>query len=271
MKTLYLMRIRQFIFFLLALCMVSTAMAQRSSDVGEQIDSVQIQKNERRANRGLVDTKNVFVPKGQWIFGGTASYSQHLNETYKMLIIEDINSEGYTFKLSPLVAYAITDNMALGARVNYGRTFTRIDSANISIGEGESSTNISTDYYYALKHSYSVGAVCRQYIPLGRNKRFAIFNEVQLSLGGSQSKIATDSPIRGTFSKSFDVGLSVNPGIIAFASNVMAVEVTIGVAGIQFNRTKQIHNQIATGKTTSSFMNFSVNLLSVGLGVSFYL
>ena len=271
MKTLNWMRIKHFIFFLLALCMASTAMAQRSSDVRVVTDSVQLQKSERRANRGLVDTKNVFVPKGQWIFGGTASYSQHLNDNYKLLIVEDIASEGYTFKVSPLVAYAVTDNMALGLRINYGRTFMRIDNANLSIGEGESSTNISMDYYYALKHSYSAGAVWRQYIPLGRNKRFAIFNEVQLSMGASQSKVATDYPIRGTYSESFDAGLSVNPGIVAFASNVMAVEVTVGVAGIQFSRTTQVHNQVATGKTSASFMNFSVNLLSVGLGVSFYL
>lgn len=265
------MRIKQLLFILLALCVASTAMAQRRSEDRQPSDSVLLQMTERRANRGLVDIKNVFVPKGQWIFGGTASYSQHLNETYKLLIIDGINSEGYTFKLSPLVAYAITDNMAVGARINYGRTFMRIDDANLSIGEGDTGTNISMDYYYALKHSYSVGGVWRQYIPLGRNKRFAIFNEVQLSMGGSQSKVATDEPIRGTYSSSFDAGLSVSPGIIAFVSNVMAVEVNVGVAGVQFSRTKQIHNQVATGKTSASYMNFSVNLLSVGLGVSFYL
>lgn len=256
---------------MLALCTTSVVAAQRHGIDEPIVDSLQLKIDQRRANRGLVDVNNVFVPKGQWIFGGGASYSQHANEGYKMLIIDDIDSEGYTFKVSPMVAYAIADNMALGARLNYGRTFMRINSASLSLGDGETGTNISTNFYYALKHSYSVGAIWRQYIPLGRNKRFAIFNEMQLSLGASQSKFATDSPVRGTFSKSFDAGVSVNPGIIAFASNVMAVEVNVGVLGIQFNRTKQIHNQVTTGKTTASLMNFSVNLLSVGLGVSFYL
>lgn len=256
---------------MLALCVASVAMAQRRGVDKVKSDSVRLQMEQRRANRGLVDTKNVFVPKGQWIFGGTASYSQHKNEGYKMLIIEDINSAGYTFKVSLLVAYAIADNMALGARLNYNRTLMRIDSASLSIGDEETGTHISTDFYYAVKHSYSLGGIWRQYIPLGRNKRFAIFNEVQLSLGASQAKFATDSPVRGTFSRSFDAGLSVNPGIIAFATNVMAVEVTVGVMGLQFSRTKQVHNQVETGKTSASMMNFSVNLLSVGLGMSFYL
>ena len=35
--------------------------------------------NEKRRQRGLTDTHNLFVPRGQWIFGGTASYSAHSN------------------------------------------------------------------------------------------------------------------------------------------------------------------------------------------------
>ena len=45
----------------------------------------------------------------------------------------------------------------------------------------------------------------------------------------------------------------------------------VGVMGIQYSHTKQVHNQVSTGDTKASFMNFSVNLLSIGLGVSFYL
>lgn len=265
------MRIKQIIILTLALCATLSAVAQRRGVEKELPDSVLTQIEQRRANRGLVERNNVFVPKGQWIFGGTASYSVHKNNDYKALIVEDINSKGYTFKASPMIAYAVADNMALGARFNYGRTFMRLDSASISLGDGETGTNLSTDFYYALKHSYSLGAIWRQYIPLGKNKRFAIFNEIQLAMGASQSKFAQDQPVKGTFSKSFNAALSVNPGIIAFASNTMAVEVSVGVMGVQLNSTKQIHNQVETGKSTSSFMNFSINLLSIGLGVSFYL
>ena len=234
-------------------------------------DSARWERNQRRSERGLVDMNNVFVPKGQWIFGGTASYSTHDNSDYKLLILEDVTSMGYTVKVSPLVAYAVADNMAVGGRFNYNRTFLKIDSASLSFGDQETGTHISTDFYYALQHSYSCGAVWRYYIPLGRNKRFALFNEVQLSVGASRAKFATDSPVRGTFSKSLDVGLGVNPGIIAFASNVMAVEVNVGMMGINYSHTKQVHNQVMKGEANSSFMNFSVNLLTIGLGVSFYL
>lgn len=231
----------------------------------------QLKREQRRERRGLVEMGNVFVPKGQWIFGGTASYSTHDNDKYKLLILEDVTSTGYTVKASPMVAYAVADNMALGGRINYNRMFMRIDSASLSFGDEETGTHLSTDFYYALKHSYSAGAIWRQYIPLGANRRFALFNEIELSMGFSRAKFATDSPVRGTFSKSYDAGLGINPGVIAFASNVMAVEVNVGVMGIQFSHAKQVHNQVASGKTNSSFMNFSVNLFSIGLGVSFYM
>ena len=51
---------------------------------------------------------NQFVPRGQWIFGASASYSTHTNKDYTFLVIEDINSDGYTFKVTPLIASGTT-------------------------------------------------------------------------------------------------------------------------------------------------------------------
>ncbi len=74
--------------------------------------------------------KHVFVPAGQWIFGGSASYSTHTNSNYTFLIVEGIDSDGYTFKITPMIGYALRDNMAVGLRLIYSRTLLRIDGAN---------------------------------------------------------------------------------------------------------------------------------------------
>lgn len=227
--------------------------------------------NEIRAGRGLVDTRNVFVPKGQWVFGGSASYSTHTNDNYSFFIFENIDSDGYTFKVSPMIGYAVRDNMALGVRFIYGRTLLKVDGGELNLGDDESGTHITADYYYSLKHSYSVAAVWRQYIPLGSNKRFALFNELSLTLGGHQSKFAADQPVRGTYETGKTVSLGVSPGLIAFATNTMAVEINVGVMGISYTHTTQVKNQVSTADVSTSNMNFRVNLLSIGLGVSFYL
>lgn len=227
--------------------------------------------NEMREQRGLTDVNNLFVPKGQWIFGGTASYSTHSNDSYRFLVVEGINSKGYNFKVSPLIAYAFHDNMALGARFVYSRALLKLDNAKLSLGDEDSGIDITARDFYSLRHTYTVAAVWRQYIPLGRNKRFALFNEVQLAGGGTQARFAYDSPVKGTYETGYTFSLGISPGIIAFATNNMAVEVNVGVMGLSYTNTKQVHNQVSVGHRSSSFMNFKVNIFSIGLGMYFYL
>lgn len=228
-------------------------------------------RNEIRNQRGLSDVKNLFIPKGQWVFGGTASYSTHSNDTYQFLVIEGIQSRGYNFRVSPLIAYAVRDNMALGGRFIYSRSLLKLDKAQLKFGDDESGTNIAVKDYYSLRHTYSAAVIWRQYIPLGKNKRFALFNEMQLSAGGTQARFANDSPVKGTYETGYTLSLGISPGIIAFATNNMAVEVNVGVMGITYTSTKQVHNQVSVGKRSSSMMNFKVNIFSIGLGLVFYL
>ena len=227
--------------------------------------------NEKRRERGLTDPRNLFVPKGQWVFGGTASYSTHTNEGYQFLIVEGIDSKGYTVRVSPMIAYALTDNMALGGRFIYSRTLLELDKAELQLGDEGSDTDLKANNYYSLRHNYSVAAIWRQYIPLGRNKRFALFNETQLSVGGTQARFTNDSPVKGTYETGYTLSLGISPGIVAFATNNMAVEVNVGVMGISYTHTKQVHNQVTVGKRNTSMMNFKVNIFSIGLGMACYL
>lgn len=239
----------------------------RTSDQPQQTLTI----NQMRSQRGLTDTHNLFIPKGQWIFGGTASYSTHTNQSYQFLIVEGINSTGYTFKVSPMIAYAFRNNMALGGRFIYSRTLLKLDKASINFGDEGSSVNLNVRDYYALQHNYQVAAIWRQYIPLVRNKRFALYNEMSLAGGGSQARFANDSPVKGTYQKGYSFSLGISPGIIAFATNNMAVEVNVGVMGITYDHTEQVHNQVTVGERNISQMNFKINIFSIGLGVAFYL
>ena len=251
------------------LLLPSAAIAQESTAATEsQTDSLARIQKLRRENRGLSNLKTEFVPKGQWVFGGSVSFSTHSNNNFNFLIIEDIKSNGYQFKVTPLVGYAYSKNSLVGVRVGYSRGLTELDNASLSI------TSLDNSYYYSLKHSYNVEALWRTYIPLGKdNKRFALFAEVALAMGGSQSKLAAgpQQSLSGVYASSFDVGLGVNPGISAFLTNNMAIEVNIGVLGFNYSKTRQIGNQVVEGTTSSSQMNFKVNLFSIGLGASFYL
>ena len=227
--------------------------------------------NQRRELRGLTSKSNDFVPRGQWIFGGTASYSTHTNRDYAFLVVEGIDSEGYTFRISPFVAYAVSRNMAVGGRFIYSRTLLKVDNAEMNMGDEDTGVNIAVDNYYVLRHSYEGAVTWRNYIPLGKSKRFAIFTDMQLSAGGIQGKYAEGQPVRGTYETGYSLGLGISPGLVAFATNNMAIEVSVGVMGISYSHLRQVHNQVSTGNRSSSNMNFKVNIFSIGLGMAFYL
>lgn len=272
---------KKFYTLFLVLFVWSSVSAQTTEEVtltaASDTSVVTLSPNEARKQRGFTSNIN-FVPKGQWIFGGTASYSTHRNSSYQLAIIDNINSEGYTANVSPMIAYAPWKNMAVGIRFGYGRSLLALDSASLAIGEGDTSVNIDVDYYHQIKHSYTGSLFWRPYIPLGQSNRFAIFAELQLNFTTSQSKLVAEDGIvdgytnyRGSYSETFGGSLALQPGIVAFVSNNTALELSIGVFGIGLERTSQLRNQIDEGSITSSNMNFKVNLLSIGFGVSFYL
>ena len=155
-------------------CEKMAVMAQKKA-TGSDSTSVVYSHSQRRQNRGIANIRTEFVPKGQWVFGGSVSYSTHTNNNYNFLIIEDIQSNGYQFKVTPLVGYAYSKNSLIGVRFGYSRGLTELDNASLSI------TSLDNSFFYSLKHAYNVEALWRKYIPLGRdNKRFALFAEVGL-------------------------------------------------------------------------------------------
>ena len=74
----------------------------------------------------------------------------------------------------------------------------------------------------------------------------------------------------GTYEKSSDVSLGLNPGMMAFVNDHLAVEINVGMLGLKYSHVDQVHNQVDTGERTSTQINFKVNILAIGFGVSYY-
>lgn len=211
-----------------------------------------------------------FVPKGQWITGVSISFSQSNHDNYQFLVLEGIKGDAYSFKVSPMLMYCFKDNLAAGGRFAYQRTLTRVDNAKFVLA---SDTDYSIDNLYSLSHSYSGMAAFRNYISFGNNKRFGMFNEVQLQIGGSQSKLCNGSgaDLTGTYERSFDLDIGLAPGIIMFLNNYSAIEVNVGVLGFSYNNTKSTTDQVYVAHRNNQSANFKINLFSITFGVAFYL
>lgn len=72
-------------FILLAFLCIAPAYARKSYD------------------RGIVNS--LFVPKGTWMGGTTFSYTEMNGDDYQFLVLDNINADGYTFKVSPYAGY----------------------------------------------------------------------------------------------------------------------------------------------------------------------
>lgn len=211
-----------------------------------------------------------FVPKGQWITGVSVSYSQSSQDNYQFLIVEDLNGDSYSFKVSPMLMFSFKDNLAAGGRFSYERTMTNMDSGSVII---DSETSYDIDNLRQLSSNYFATAAMRYYISLGNSTRFGLFNELQLKLGGGESKIINGSgdDISGTFERNFQASVGLSPGLVMFLSNYSAIEVNVGVLGFGYTHTRSTTDHIYVANRKSKHANFKVNLFSISFGVAFYL
>lgn len=221
-----------------------------------------------RIDRGIMSA--VFIPKGQWMAGGTVSYSEHEEDNLNFLVIKNVEGLGYTFNISPYVGYFFKDNVAAGLRFGYNRTY--LDMANFELNLGED-FNITLEDLYYLEHEYEVSGFLRTYMPIGRSKIFGLFNEVRLTYGYGVGKNSTGSNTEydGTFERTHSLQVGIAPGMTAFVTNWSAVEVSVGVMGYNFKWQKQTTNQIESGTRRTSSGNFKINLFSINIGMTFYL
>ena len=209
-----------------------------------------------------------FLEKGIWMTGGSFSYSQHINNDFSLAVINNINSTGYNISANPKMLYMFRDNMGVGIRFSYDRNMLDLASADLSVSD----ISMGVSDCYQIQHKYSAYAVYRSYIPLGNSKRIAMFAD--LLLGGSfkQGKAfnAGGEYVTGTYDQTYALEIVVDPGIAAFLTERLSVELNVGVFGLSYRWRDQIRNQVTNGYSGSTSAGFMVNLLALGVGLSYY-
>lgn len=213
---------------------------------------------------------SVFVPKGTWMGGCSFSYSEQTNDNYQFLVLKDIKATGYTFKVNPYSGYFFADNMAAGVRFNYTRTFADIGNFDINLGDD---LNFSIDDYKYLEHSFSTSAFLRTYMGFGSGKIFGFFNELRLAYAYGQGKDSSGvgNDFTGTYQTIHRLQIGSAPGVTAFVTPNAAVEVSVDLVGLDFKWINQTTDRIETGYRRSSSGNFKIDILSLNIGMTFYI
>lgn len=213
---------------------------------------------------------SLFVPKGTWMGGTSFSYSEQANDNYKFMVLKNIETNGYTFKVSPYAGYFFANNIAAGMRLNYKRSY--VNMGNLDLNLGDDLTFAIEDYSY-LEHSMSVSGFLRTYMGLGSSQVFGFFNEARLTYGYGQGKDTSGkgNELTGTHQTIHNLQIGMAPGLTAFVHNNVAVEVSVGVMGLDFNWIDQKTNQVESGHRRKSSGNFKIDIFSINIGMCFYL
>ncbi len=228
-------------------------------------------------DRGIGTSSTVFVPKGTVNTGVSFSYNtvdlgQAADDAgYSMLfdLVSGLNGSMYTFGLAPQVSYFVADNLSVGGRFDYDRSSLDLGNASLSLNDD---LGFSIADYHMLQHMFSGSLTMRYYMSIADSKRFAIFAEARATGAYGQSKswkVEGDKKF-GTYQQISKGALTFVPGISIFAHDNVAVEVAMGILGINYQRTEQVRNQVEHSVMQTSGANFKINPLSIEIGVSFY-
>ena len=224
----------------------------------------------RRGMIGRESTKNIFVPKGQWMVGGQVAWNQWNNDNLNYLAIKDINFEGYTFSAGPYFGYFFANNFAVGGRFSYHRYYVNLGELDLNLGDD---LNIGLKDLYYLQHNYESSVFVRSYLPIGNSKVFGLFGEFQLNYTFSEGKNSTGSgeTLTAVYERVNNLELGVAGGMAVFLANNVAAEVMVNVGGYRVRWGNQNTNNIEQGSITSSGANFRINLFSIKFGMTYYL
>ena len=110
----------------------------------------------------------------------------------------------------------------------------------------------------------------RNYVGLGRSKRFAIFNEAALTFGSGSSRFKRplDGKLRDTRTDLTQVALNFSPGLCMFIMDYISFNVLFG---IHLTNEKQITDGVEEGSRFSSGANFRFNLFNINFGIGVHI
>lgn len=224
----------------------------------------------QKLDRGIdMSNQPCVIRKGTWMVGGGASYMLHNNDNSRLLVVNGIKSTGYTISVSPAFCYMFKDNVGVGVRIGYKRNMFQLDSAKMNFDD----INMDVANFHKINHAFEIQGIGRYYIPVGSLKRIGLFNELQLAYSYGQGKVLDghDNKVNASYETSNSLGINVCPGFMAFVTDKLAIDVSVNMMGLHFDWTDQIHNQVADGNRSFTFINFKVNLLAVGFSLYYYL
>lgn len=203
------------------------------------------------------------LKQGTRFLGASVSLKSRESENPSDIFQEIASVDQTTYKINAYGGYFIRDLWALGASLNYNS----MEKDSGFSGDGDKSR---IEY---LNRFTSLGVLMRNYLPIDSSGRFSLFVETSLDVGYGkeviQTTLADDINRKVTHFYICDVG--VTPGIMAFIDNGVGIEASVNIMGLtsrwgdfDFNDGER------TGDSSSVDLDFTVKLLTLYIGITYY-
>lgn len=232
---------------------------------GDTVSIILPERNFGRFDRGLYNY--LFIPKGQWAFGVTASYGELNTDDVQVLsLLKDFNFKGKIYSVNPTVSYFFRHNQSIGLKVSYSRGTADLTGLSVDFDDDLNFTLKDVSYY---TETYAMGAFYRAYVGLGRQKRFGVFNEVDLMFqtGSSRFKRLYNEEPKDTRTTITQASLNFSPGVAVFIQQNVAFNVSFGVFGVKLRKESQTTNGENEGSRFTSGANFRFNIFNINFGL----
>lgn len=236
---------------------------------GDTIPMVLRSRNLGRYDRGL--SNYLFIPRGQWHFGVTASYGEFSTEDLEVLdILSDIDLSAHSFSIRPYLSYFIKDNLSVGFRMGYNSSKAIVDHFNVDIDD-DMNFNLHDIMY--RNESYTAALTLSQYVGISRRGRFGVFNEVELafSSGNGDFRRPYAGEPKETHTTYMDTRLNFSPGVCVFIMKNVSFNISFGVFGFYLKNEKQTVNGEDEGNRFTSGANFRFNIFNINFGLGIHI
>lgn len=205
------------------------------------------------------------IPKGERLAGLQFAYLNMSSENSEYLLIANgLDAKASFSNLSPMIAYAISANHVLGARLSFGSASGNLDAAALRLLDDGLEFDIS-DVSASLKQR-SISVFYRTYIGLEDKGRLGLFYEYALSYGSSKTCFSLDGS-SDDWSDNAKAKLSFSPGIVFFPSSNISTQVSVSLADITWNRTAFNTDGDLKGTRSSFRSQLGLDLLGLSFGL----
>ncbi|MGL4853087.1 MAG: hypothetical protein ACRC3Z_10670 [Phocaeicola sp.] len=234
-------------------------------------DSIRINKQAREKR----NMERLRFRKGDKFAGVNLSFGgKEAENDFLVANIDLPEVEKRTLSTSFVMGYFLNPRTSVGIRGRYN--YSRGDQTLVADFLGVA---FNADEYRTqnLTSGFEVHGFVRNYVALGTERKFYLFNETSIYYGykGSYSRAISDpgkpnERIRKIRSDNYTVGIGVSPGITYFTSPRTAIEFQLGTSGFEYTKKKHLTDDKVKGNSHAFSFRDGLSFLRIQFGFSYY-